>query len=191
MKKKTRRSTKILLIRHAEKPAKDSPPFGVTLTGDRSKESLEVRGWQRAGALTHLLAPPDGRFQHAELARPQFIYASKPVKRRGSRRPMETIIPLAEKLGIEINSEYRRSEFESMLDEVFSHRGVVLICWQREYIPEIAAYIMDHKRSVPEEWPEDRFDMVWVFDLEPSSGKYKFKQVPQRLLSGDRATPIR
>ena len=191
MKKTTRRSTKILLIRHAEKPAKDDAPFGVTLKGDRSKESLEVRGWQRAGALTHLLAPLDGRFQHAELAKPQFLYASKPVKRRGSRRPIETITPLAEKLGIAINAEYRRSEFESMLDEVFSHRGVVLICWQREYIPEIASYILDHKRSVPEEWPEDRFDMFWVFDREPTSGRYKFKQVPQRLLSGDRVTPIR
>ena len=191
MKQRTRRSTKILLIRHAEKPAKDDAPFGVTINGDRSKESLEVRGWLRAGALTHLLAPPDGRFQHAELARPQFLYASKPVKRRGSRRPIETIIPLAEKLGIEINSEYRRSEFESMIDEVFSHKGVVLICWQREYIPEIASYILDYKRSVPEEWPEDRFDMFWVFDLDPKSGRYKFKQVPQRLLSGDRVTPIR
>jgi hypothetical protein len=190
MKKRTRRSTKILLIRHAEKPAKDFPPFGVTLTGERSKESLEVRGWQRAGALTHLLAPLDGHLQHAELAKPQFLYASKPVKRRGSRRPVETLIPLAEKLGIEINCEYRRSEFESMLDDVFSHRGVVLICWQREYIPGIASYILDYKRYVPE-WPDDRFDMFWVFDLDPSSARYKFKQVPQRLLSGDRGTHIR
>ena len=190
MKKKTRRSTKILLIRHAEKPAKDSPPFGVTLKGDRSKESLEVRGWQRAGALTHLLAPLDGRFQHPELAKPHYLYASKPVKRRGSRRPIETIMPIAEKLGMEINSEYRRSEFEDMLEEVFSHRGVVLICWQREYIPEIASYILDDRRSIPE-WPEDRFDMFWVFDLDPRTGKYKFKQVPQRLLAGDRVTHIK
>ena len=191
MKKTTRRSTKILLIRHAEKPAKDSPPFGVTLQGDRSKESLEVRGWQRAGALTHLLAPPDGRFQHAALAKPQFLYASKPVKRRGSRRPIETIIPLAEKLRIEINAEYRRSEYESMLDDAFSHKGVVLICWQREYIPEIASYILNSDRIAPAVWPEDRFDMFWVFDLESSTGKYKFKQVPQRLLSDDRVTQIK
>jgi len=191
MKKTARRSTKILLIRHAEKPAKDSPPFGVTLKGERSKESLEVRGWQRAGALTHLLAPPDGRFQHAALAKPQFLYASKPVKRRGSKRPIETIMPLAEKLRIEINAEYRRSEFESMLDEVFTHKGVVLICWQREYIPEIASYILNSDRVAPAEWPEDRFDMFWVFDLESSTGKYKFKQVPQRLLSDDRVTQIR
>ena len=191
MKKTSRRSTKIFLIRHAEKPARDSLPFGVTLNGDRSKESLEVRGWQRAGALTHLFAPPDGRFQHDLLAKPQFLFASKPVKRRGSRRPVETIIPLAEKLRLEIISDYRRSEVEDMLEHVFTRRGVVLICWQREYIPEIASYILDNQRIVPPDWPEDRFDMIWVFDLDRSSGRYKFRQVPQRLLAGDRVTQIR
>jgi hypothetical protein len=78
-----------------------------------------------------------------------------------------------------------------MLDDVFSRKGVVLICWQREYIPEIASHIMDNSKMVPDEWPEDRFDMVWVFDLQRSTGKYKFKQVPQRLLRGDRLTRIR
>lgn len=191
MKKTRRRPTKILLIRHAEKPAKDFPPYGVTQNGERSKESLEVRGWQRAGALTSLFAPADGRFQHASLAKPQFLFASKPVKRRGSRRPVETIMPLADKLELEINSEYRRSEFESMLDDVFACNGVVLICWQREWIPEIAAHIMDNNRIVPDDWPEDRYDMIWVFDLQRSTGKYKFKQVPQRLLLGDLVTRIR
>jgi hypothetical protein len=99
-------------------------------------------------------------------------------------------MPLAEKLAVKINADYRRSEFEEMLDDVFAHRGVVLICWQREYIPDIASHIMDNNRMVPHDWPEDRFDMVWVFDLQ-RSGKYKFKQVPQRLLRGDRVTRIR
>ena len=78
-----------------------------------------------------------------------------------------------------------------MLDDAFSHKGVVLICWQREYIPEIASYILNSDRIAPAEWPEDRFDMFWVFDLESSTGKYKFKQVPQRLLSDDRVTQIK
>ena len=190
MKKKSRRPTKILLIRHAEKPAKDGPPFGVTRNGDRSKESLEVRGWERAGALINLFASANGHFQHPSLAQPQSLFASKPVKRRGSRRPVETITPLADKLAVEINCEHRRSELEEMLDDVFACKGVVLICWQREYIPEIASHIMDHNTVVPDEWPDDCFDMVWVFDLQ-RSGKYKFKQVPQKLLFGDRTTRIR
>src|SRR6185503_21237527 len=100
--KSPRRATKIMLIRHAEKPAKDSTPFGVTAKGERSKESLEVRGWQRTGALANLLAPTNGRPQHISLAKPQFLYASKPLRRRGSRRPFETLVPLAQKLAIRI-----------------------------------------------------------------------------------------
>ena len=92
-KKPTKRATKIMLIRHAEKPAKDSPPYGVTAEGERSKESLEVRGWQRAGALANLLAPNNSHFQHASLAKPQFLIASKPLRRKGSKRPLETITP--------------------------------------------------------------------------------------------------
>lgn len=180
-----------MLIRHAEKPAKDSAPFGVTADGDRNKESLEVRGWQRAGALANLLAPNNGHFQHAALAKPQFLFASKPLRRKGSRRPLETLTPLAQKLAVRIDSSFQRSDFENMIEEVFSCKGVVLICWQREYIPEIASYILGNKKIAPPVWPEDCFDMIWVFDLVTSSSKYTFKQVPQKLLGGDLNTPIK
>ncbi len=184
------RATKILLIRHAEKPAKDSAPFGVTLKGQRSKESLAVRGWQRAGALANLLAPNNGRFQHSSLATPQFLYASKPLRRKGSRRPLETISPLAQKLAIRVNSSFPRYDFESMIDEVVMCNGVVLICWQREYIPEIASHIVGNNTVEPPSWPEDCYDMIWVFDLVPSSSQYRLKQVPQKLLAGDLISPL-
>ena len=180
-----------MLIRHAEKPAKDSAPYGVTAEGERSKESLEVRGWQRAGGLANLLAPTNGHFQHASLAKPQFLFASKPLRRKGSKRPVETLTPLAQKLAIRINSGFQRSEFESMLEEAIACKGIVLICWQREYIPQIASYILGNKNTAPRDWPEDCFDMIWVFDLARSSSKYTFKQVPQKLLGGDLTTPIR
>ena len=185
------RATKIMLIRHAEKPAKDDAPYGVTAKGERSKESLEVRGWQRAGALANLLAPANGHLQHAALAKPQFLFASKPLRRKGSRRPIETITPLAQKLALRINSSFQRSDFASMIGEVVSCNGVVLICWQREYIPQIAAQILRNNKMAPAAWPEDCFDVIWVFDLVRSSAKYTFKQVPQKLLSGDLKTPIR
>lgn len=186
-----RQVTKIMVLRHAEKPAKDLEPFGVTLEGKRDSESLTARGWQRAGALANLFAPTNGQFQHASLAKPRLIYASKPLKRKGSRRPIETMTPLAEKLAIRINKNFPRSKVESMLEEVFLCKGAVLICWQREYIPQIAAHIMGNKTRVPQVWPEDRFDLVWVFDRDRSSDRFTFKQVPQRLLMGDWTTPIK
>ena len=179
-----------MLIRHAEKPAKDSAPYGVTAKGERSKESLEVRGWQRAGALVNLLAPANGRFQHPALAKPQFLFASKPLRRRGSRRPVETLVPLAQKLAVRIDASFSRSEIESMVDDVLHSKGVVLICWQREYIPEIASLILGNN-ATPPDWPDDCFDMIWMFDLHPSRMKYTFKQVPQKLLAGDLISPLR
>jgi hypothetical protein len=99
--------------------------------------------------------------------------------------------PLAEKLAIKINKDFPGSKVESMLEEVFLCKGTVLICWQREYLPQIAAHILGNKTRVPQVWPEDRFDLVWVFDRDGSLDRFTFNQVPQRLLKGDRATPIK
>lgn len=190
MNNQLRRATKIMLLRHAEKPAKDSAPFGVNRKGQRNKEALTVRGWQRAGALTNLFAPANGHFQHPLLATPQFLYASKPLLRKGSRRSLQTITPLGEKLAVKINSDFERSNFDSMINDVFSRNGVVLICWQREYIPDIASLILGKKTIAPSDWPEERYDMVWVFDLDRTSSTYSFAQVPQELLGGDLINPI-
>jgi hypothetical protein len=186
-----RQPAKIMLIRHGEKPANSHPPSGVTSEGEPEKESLTVRGWQRAGALACLFAPADGRFQDPSLAEPQFLFASEPRKRKGSRRPLETITPLAEKLAIRINSNFHKEEALEMLDEAYLCRGVVLICWQREFIPQIANHILADETTAPQDWPEDRFDMVWVFDRDAASARYSFKQVPQSLLMGDWTTPIK
>jgi broad specificity phosphatase PhoE len=186
-----RQATKIMVIRHAEKPANDPPPYGVTVEGEREKESLTVLGWQRAGALSGFFAPTNDSFQDASLARPQFLYASKPIRRNGSRRPIETITPLAEKLAIRINSNFAKDEYKEMVEEAFLCSGVVLICWQHDFIPKIANHILGNKTTAPQDWPEDRFDMVWVFDRDPATAQYRFKQVPQNLLMGDWATPIK
>ena len=180
-----------MVIRHAEKPLSDPPPYGVTLKGERESESLTVRGWQRAGALVTLFSPANTSFQDPSLAEPRFLYASTPTRRNGSRRPIETITPLAEKLAIRINSNYPKLEPDKMLEEVFLCAGVVLICWQHELIPKIANHILANKTTAPQDWPEDRFDLVWVFDRNVVTGHYSFKQVPQNLLMGDWATPIK
>ena len=103
---------------------------------------------------------------------------------------METITPLAEKLRREINLSFPRFDYKNMVKEVVSRKGVVLICWQREYIPEIAEEILG-KKTAPSDWPEDCFDVIWVFDLDRRTSTYKFKQVPQRLLIDDSRTTIK
>jgi hypothetical protein len=186
-----RNATKVMLLRHAEKPLGSSGPSGVTAEGERDKESLTVRGWQRAGALARLFAPPNDGFHDQSLARPQFLYASKPKRQGGSFRSVQTITPLAEKLATRINCNFAREQTAEMLREALACEGVVLVCWQQEYLPEIANRILGDETTAPQDWPEDRYDMIWVLDLDPATGRYSFRQVPQLLLMGDWATPIR
>ena len=51
---------KIMIIRHAEKHQHGSHDRGVNEDGRPAHHELTVRGWQRAGALVHLFAPPGG-----------------------------------------------------------------------------------------------------------------------------------
>jgi hypothetical protein len=178
------RATKIMLIRHAEKPS-NSHAHGVTAEGRLEEDSLSVRGWQRAGALAAFFAPANGFLQDSSLAVPQYLFAAKPVKHRGSLRPAETITPLAEKLGIVINADFMKFEEEIMVEYALACPGVVLICWQHDFLPKIANHILGDNVTAPQHWSERRFDEVWVFDLIPESGGYRFKKIPQNLLAGD------
>jgi len=173
------RATKILLIRHSEKP--DASNEGVSPYGAPDPKSLSVKGWQRAGALACFFAPPEGVARHPALAAPQFIFASH----SSSKRPEESVLPLAEKLGLRVNLDFGKGDEDRLVLAAKDCAGVVLISWQHEYMVAVANAILGDNRIAPQEWPKERFDLVWIFDLDPQSGRYRFSQLPQRLLSGD------
>ena len=186
-------ATKIMIIRHAEKPTTTPPPptNGVTITGAQDPDSLIVRGWQRAGALVALFSPSRGPLQSSGLATPQFIYATSTSDVEGNRTE-ETITPLAEKLGL-VFQLFANSQEQEAATSAISCNGVVLICWPHGKIPELASFIplsSNNKNPIPSSWPSNRFDVVFVFDLDTSSGGYIFSQVPQLLLYQDSADPI-
>ena len=54
----------------------------------------------------------------------------------------------------------------------------------------MANHILGDTTTVPQKWPGHRFDVVWVFDLDPASKTYSFTQVTQCLLAGDSDQPI-
>lgn len=170
---------KIILIRHAEKP--DDSQSGVSLSGKENAKDLSVRGWQRAGALVCYLAPPAGRFQHTALETPRFLFASH----SSSNRPYQTLAPIADKLGIKINVEYGKGDEANLAAAAKACAGVALICWQHEYMSSVANAILGNNRTAPQDWPSTRFDVTWIFDLDPSTGSYRFEQLPQRILAGD------
>jgi hypothetical protein len=50
---------------------------------------------------------------------------------------------------------------------VLDPTGIVLISWQHEAIRTVANAILGKSGIAPSKWPGDRFDLVWVFDLQP------------------------
>jgi hypothetical protein len=73
------------------------------------------------------------------------------------------------------------------MDEVLSQEGTVLVSWEHKRIPKLVA-MLPGAPPVPQDWPDDRFDIVWVFDR--AGAGWSFSQIPQRLLPGDSPKPI-
>lgn len=179
-----------MLIRHGEKPADTPPPYGVTLGGEQDKESLTPRGWQRAGALVAFFAPNDNHFQDSHIATPQTIYASQITPHSASQRLDQTITPLLEKLGAraQANFTFPKDATQNMVLSVLECDGIVLVCWDHKDLANLAHQIPispNNPTPVPAAWDGERFDLVWVFDLDPATKSYLFTPVPQLLLAGD------
>ena len=176
-------AAKIMLIRHAEKPNGDSGP-GLMPNGAENPRALTMTGWRRADALAGLFNPADGASPRSPLAKPGSLFASGSE----SLRPKQTIAPLAAALNLSIRT-FLKGQEPQLVAAVKAAEDPVLISWQHEAIPEIAALIRGGADGVPPHWPADRFDLVWVFDFQ-ASGAWSFRQVAELVMPGDSAKPI-
>jgi hypothetical protein len=174
---------KIILIRHAEKPA-SPPPAGVDENGSANEHALLVRGWQRAGALVAFFAAP----AHKKIATPKTIIAATvcddpdvdPDDAR-SLRPTLTVEPLVAKLGPDVTyvNDIPVGQEHAAIEAIKARSGVVLVSWEHKRIPKIAAGFVDD----PPEWGE-RYDPVWILDRK-RNGSYELTIKYQGLLAGD------
>jgi hypothetical protein len=209
-------ATKIMVIRHAEKPDKYNGQQynGVDVYGSSGAEDLVTLGWERAGGLVTLFAPPWGP-KGPTLATPQYLYAADPKDKSApdaktkepSQRPYETLGPLAAVLGLTINAGFKKKDFKDMVANAITQPGVVLISWQHEDIAlgesgshGISHYILKDTGTtdsfnIPTTWPVDskgkaRYDLVFVFDRPTGTGPITaFSMFAQMLLAGDSAAP--
>lgn len=172
--------TKVMLIRHAEKPNEEVQ--GVNEAGRADPDQLSVRGWQRAGALVRFFAPI-GQDHRSGISTPTAIFACKPYSTTRSLRSLHTVSPLATALGITVRHEFAKSDDASLSDAVFAVSDTALICWCHDPIPGIARKITDGLQGIPEKWPAKRFDLVWILDRIDNS--WRFSQIDQMLLPGD------
>jgi len=179
---------KLMLVRHAEKqPDSGPPPFGVTADGEQNKHSLIARGWQRAGALVPFFRMPWA----PGIETPDAVYASKvgdvELMADGhdvskSLRPQQTVTPLADALAKELQTPFAVGEEQALAAHLTAREsGVVLVAWEHNHIPALTQFF---STRVPDSWPGERFDSVWLLTRRADGG-YAFHEVNQSLLSGD------
>lgn len=167
---------RIILLRHAEKASADGQVQSVDASGRPDKNELSVRGWQRAGALARFFAPGGG-----DLGVPEALYAGGPTDTRPSRRSISTLAPLAERLGLALDTRFRRGQELELAEAAAGSQGLVLIAWDHRHLPSLARAFV--RGSTPETWPEACFDRFWILTRDGSG--WQFVQRPQRLLAGD------
>lgn len=177
--------TLVMVIRHAEKP--DGSDSGIDAQGNKDDSSLTSVGWQRAELLADLFDPASGQ-PRTGLARPSAIYASGANDDGEGKRPRETVAPLAQRLGITVNTVYGKGDEKALVKHVIAQPGPTLICWQHGELPDIASAFRDVTPTPPKEWPDDRFDVVWTFTR--TADGWRFAQLPELLLPQDQDTVI-
>ncbi|RBP08580.1 hypothetical protein DFR50_12562 [Roseiarcus fermentans] len=177
--------TRIMIIRHAEKPVPDRAP-GFTADGSPDLRSLSETGWERARRLVGFFAQPSAR----HIERPDVVFAA--AADEGSKRPAQTVIPLAQALWPEsgpqpFNATIAKDDAQALADAVMRESGVVLVCWEHKAIPGAVA-ALPNAPATPEAWPGDRFDVVWILKRKPDG--WEFRQTPQMLMPGDQNAVI-
>jgi len=177
--------TRIMVIRHAEKPVPETAP-GVGADGGPDPESLSEAGWERARRLVPFFAEPTAR--HVE--RPDRVFAASPA--RGSKRPLQTITPLVAALWPgpapeALNAGIAKDDARALAQAVMASSGVVLVSWEHKLLPAAVA-ALPNPPPTPDAWPDDRFDVVWI--LKARQDGWEFHQTPQMLMPGDQNAVI-
>jgi broad specificity phosphatase PhoE len=175
----------VMIIRHAEKPDGTAP--GLDENGAEDDSSLTAVGWERARALVGLFDPAEGD-PRAPLVRPDRIYAAGVTDDGEGQRTRETVAPLGDALGIPVDTELGRGDEKKLVKDVVAQHGSTLISWQHGGIPEIVDEFPDVTPEPPEEWPSDRFDVVWI--LTRTADGWHFTRMPELVLPQDQAGVI-
>ncbi len=133
-------ATKIIFIRHAEKPEKGN--------------NLTCKGLNRALQLPKVIS--------AKFGIPDYIYV--PALGLGNEtkhsRMFETAIPLATKYNLSINTKFESKDSVNIAKEFQAVKGTILVIWEHKAISSIVKAIGINNPSL--KWPDEDYDSIWI-----------------------------
>lgn len=145
-------SLTVVIIRHGEK--------------NEATGNLSCQGLHRALSIPSVLK---GKFHSFSYA---YVPTVTPGKTTDHARMFQTVTPLAVQNNLPVNSKYAVAAAADLAQDVMKRSGVVLLVWEHENIPDIAAALGvkdDHLH-----WGDKDFDSIWVITYANSKkGKLK------------------
>lgn len=138
----------ILIIRHAEQPADGN--------------GLSAAGEARARAYVNYFKNFTVDGQPLKLDQ---LFAAKDSS--NSHRPRLTLEPLANELGLKIDSRFKNNQFSQLIDDIQNrpHGTNILICWHHGNIPQLLRALGVDPNTLLRKgkWPNDEYD--WLIEL--------------------------
>ncbi|KAG4443980.1 hypothetical protein IFR05_000527 [Cadophora sp. M221] len=131
----------VYLIRHGEKPADGG-------------NGLTAQGMQRAQCLRNVF----GASSQYHIG---YIIAEQPKSSGKRTRPLMTVQPLANDLGLTVDTLCDRDDADCVagLVDGFTGAGNILICWEHDNLSDIAKALGD---KTPPTYPDDAFNLIWT-----------------------------
>lgn len=148
----------VLLMRHAEKPANPLDP------------DLSPDGQRRAEKLVNYIPKTFGK--------PAFLFASAASKH--SRRPIETLTPLAQSCGLQIDESFADQDYEALAYKLTKKpydNNLILVCWHHGNIPPLAHALNARHGDYPNPWDPTVFNLI--LDFKFSGGTSEVKEITE------------
>ena len=176
---------RVVILRHGEKPGDPAAP------DDPSSPDLSAEGLARAQMLATLIPMKFGPLD--------YLFAA--ADSENSHRPVETVKPLAKKIGFgpdRFDKIYPNKAYAKLAEDLLSKseysRKLIVICWHHGNIPELGLALgatSTQLATAPElihrpssdgnglKWKPTVFDRFWVLDFAAGGG-VQFQSIPQQ-----------
>jgi hypothetical protein len=142
----------VVIIRHAEKPEKG--------------KNLNCQGLNRSLKLPAVL--------YSKFGIPGSIYVPSLDNNEstGHARMFQTVIPLAAKYNLKINSRYGEMDTATLAKEIRGKKGFVLVVWQHSIIPSIVRAL--GVQGFKMHWGDNDYDSIWIITFQKGIAKISF-----------------
>ncbi|KAM0429748.1 hypothetical protein ACHAPT_006354 [Fusarium lateritium] len=148
-------SPTVYFIRHGEKPEEGN---GLNAQGQQRAQCLRsVFGASSKYNIGHIMAQtykPGMALDTSERVHADLLDGAR-------KRPYDTVLPLAEDLGLTVDISCDRDDSDCVKDVVKGYKGTgnILICWEHKRLNNLAKEL---GADDVDNYPSDRFDIIWT-----------------------------